>query len=73
MVGSRNGAKDSEQVPTDSDFHITKAGANNPHWEENSVEERVGENELPALFASTPAALAVHSFWNPWGQFIHGN
>lgn len=31
---------------------------------------RGGENELPASFASTPAAPAVHSFWNCW-EAIH--
>lgn len=34
---------------------------------------RMGEkNGFPASFASTPAAPAVHGFWNRWGQFIHG-
>lgn len=31
-------------MPTDSDFHITKAGANNPHWEE--IQVRVQENSI---------------------------
>lgn len=55
-------------MPTDSDFHITKAGANNPHWEEiqgrvqeNSVEERGKPSSLHPLPALLQLQLSTAS------------
>lgn len=47
-------------MPTDSDFHITKAGANNPHWEE--IQVRVQENSIEdGGKKQIPCILCQHS------------